>query len=66
MTEDEAEQLQNYLEHKCAEIMEHVDSVQIVVTVHNKVDNSTSLISNGKGNIYSRIGACEDWINKQA
>ena len=54
MTEAEAIQLHKVLETKTAELMEHFDTVQIVVTRHNRLDETTDMMSRGRGNLYAR------------
>jgi len=62
MTEAEAIQLQKVLEAKTAELMEHFDTVQIVVTRHNKLDDTTEMMSKGRGNLYARFSSVDAWL----
>lgn len=62
MTEAEALQLQKVLDSKTAELMEHFDTVQIVVTRHNKSDDTTDMMSKGRGNLYARFSSVDAWI----
>jgi hypothetical protein len=62
MTEAEALQLQKVLETKAAELMEHFDTVQIVVTRHNKIDDTTDMMSRGRGNLYARYSSVDAWL----
>jgi hypothetical protein len=62
MTEAEAIQLQKVLETKTAELMEHFDTVQIVVTRHNRLDETTEMMSKGRGNLYARCSSVEAWL----
>ena len=62
MTEAEAIQLRKVLEAKTAELMEHFDTVQIVVTRHNRQDETTDMMSRGRGNLYARYSSVEAWL----
>ncbi len=62
MTEAEAIQLHKVLETKTAELMEHFDTVQIVVTRHNRLDETTEMMSKGRGNLYARFSSVEAWL----
>ncbi len=62
MTEAEAIQLHKVLEAKTAELMEHFDTVQIVVTRHNRLDETTEMMSKGRGNLYARFSSVEAWL----
>lgn len=45
------------------QIIEHVDSVQIIVTFHD--GENTSSYDKGAGNFYARQGSVEEWITMQ-
>jgi hypothetical protein len=45
-----------------SELMEMCDTVQIIVTKHDPVTNSTFSLSKGAGNVYARVASCDDWI----
>jgi hypothetical protein len=62
MTEAEVIQLQKFLDLKTAELMEHFDTVQIVVTRHNKLDETTEMMTKGKGNLYARFSSVDAWL----
>jgi hypothetical protein len=64
MTEAEAIEYQKYLSFKCAELMEHFDTVQIIVTKHDRKDNTTDMLSNGSGNLYARLASVDDWLSR--
>ena len=65
----EAEQDRNpdveFAEKKAAELMEICDSVQIIMTKHDPLNNVTLSISIGRGNIYARQAAVREWVLKQ-
>ncbi len=44
-------------------LMEHFESVQIIVTTYD--DDGTFLISRGGGNYFARIGSVGAWMDKQ-
>jgi hypothetical protein len=62
MTEAEAIQLHKVLETKTAELMEHFDTVQIVVTRHNRLDETTEMMTKGRGNLYARYSSVDTWL----
>jgi regulator of sigma D len=62
MTEAEAIQLHKVLEIKTDELMEHFDTVQIVVTRHNRLDETTDMMSRGRGNLYARVSSVDAWL----
>jgi len=42
-------------------LIEHFDSVRIVVTEHST--NETKMISLGAGNLYAQRGSVEEWLD---
>lgn len=63
MTEAEAIEYQRFLDQKLAELMEHFDTVQIVVTRHEKATDTTYKMSKGSGNMYARVCSMEAWLD---
>lgn len=51
--------------HKiCDEIMEHADSVQVVATFHDGARDVTGCLRLGRGNLYARLAAVREWLNR--
>ena len=63
MTEAEAIEYQRFLDQKLAELMEHFDTVQIIVTRHNKATDITNMMAKGAGNMYARVCSMEAWLD---
>jgi len=47
------------------ELMEHYDSVLILVTRHDVEAKGTLEVDAGGGNFYARLGMVEEWLEKQ-
>ena len=62
MTNDEAEKI---LSRHLAQIMEHFDSVRVVVTRFDPEANDTQMHSYGHGNFYAQYGAVKAWVEAQ-
>ena len=52
------------LESYCNKLMEHFDTVQIIVTKHNPKENSTSMDCFGRGNHFANLAAVEEWLEE--
>lgn len=46
-------------------ILEHVDSVNIMVTFHNGCTESTGSYETGGGNLYAQLGQVREWLDIQ-
>ena len=57
------EQIESFIEHKLAEIMEVVDSVQVSVTIQRK--DTTDCLHIGKGNFYARLASAREFVERQ-
>jgi len=51
---------QQLLDRAIAPLMEHFDTVQIVVT--RLANDGTMLAARGRGNWYARVGSVRDWL----
>ncbi len=60
MTPDD---IQKLVDLKAAELMEHVDAVQILVSWPSG-DNGTHSCYRGSGNWFARAGMCHDFIER--
>ena len=50
------------LDKHCNSLMEHFDTVQIVVTRHLK--DGTRMANYGAGNLYARLASAREWLNR--
>lgn len=48
----------------CSELMEHFDSVLILVTKHESKENGTTFDWRGKGNQFANSGAAKHWLEQ--
>jgi hypothetical protein len=68
MTTDEPDDLNArllaILEKHAIQIMEHCDSVQIVVTRFDPITDETFTLRQGKGNFYARVASVADWLKE--
>ena len=62
MTETEKDIIDSMIDRKVSELMEMCDTVQIIVTKHDPVTNSTFSLSKGAGNVYARVASADDWV----
>lgn len=63
--EKQAEQILHEVDVFCARLMElGCDSVQMVATAHREGD-CWGRLSRGKGNLYARFGAVQEWMEEQ-
>lgn len=54
------------VEKHASELAEHVDSVRIFVTARSESDSDHWIAySEGRGNIYSQLGQCAEWMERQ-
>jgi hypothetical protein len=53
------------IEEAIGNLIEHYDSVQILVTKHGEKTDTTSAIAMGKGNIFARIAQSKLWAETQ-
>lgn len=58
----EQERDQELLARHCAGLMEHFDSVRIVATKHNPVDQTTTTASWGQGNFHAQRDSTREWL----
>lgn len=59
------ERVQTIVENACTLIVEHVESVQVVVTIHSEDWDSSRSITCGRGSLYARLGAVREWLLMQ-
>lgn len=59
MSQDE---LQKLVDDHVAQLLEHFDSVTILVTAHGGVPAETAGYVSGGGNYYARIGKAKEWL----
>lgn len=57
--------LQKIVDDHCATLLEHFDSVTILVTSHNGGAAETAGFDGGGGNYYARIGKAQEWLLMQ-
>ena len=62
MTEAERDIIESMIDRKVSELMEMCDTVQIIITKHDPVTNTTFSLSKGEGNVYASVASCDDWI----
>ncbi|MCK5606242.1 hypothetical protein KAR91_30360 [Candidatus Pacearchaeota archaeon] len=48
------------VDQKCAELLEHCDSVRIFVTIHDS-EEGTHAYNKGGGNVYAQLGQINDY-----
>ncbi len=60
-----SEEIANMVNKHCSELMEHVDTVQILVTWHSGGEEVTRSYETGKGSIYARQGQVDEWLRIQ-
>lgn len=53
------------LKSHAAQLAEHFDSVQILVTRHSPEDDGTINVAWGAGNWFARIGQVREWLLKK-
>ena len=53
------------IDNHCVQLMEHFDSVLILVTKHNPKENSTIFDWNSRGNMFANSGAAQHFISKE-
>lgn len=64
-TKPTPDDLQKLLDNHCAALMEHFDSVTILVTAHDGASEETSSYESSGGNIYARLGKVHEWLAVQ-
>lgn len=64
LTEREDEMRTKIIESHAAQLSEHFDSVQIIVTAIDP-EEGTGIYRAGRGNYYARIGAVEEWLRRE-
>lgn len=57
--------LSKLLRKHTAELMEHCDTVLILITKHNTETGSTISIDRGDGNWYARYGQAREWLLRE-
>lgn len=60
------DEITKIVDQKCAEIAEHVDTVQIFVTMHDGGEKITGCYEAGIGNFYARQGQVQEWLTIQS
>lgn len=67
MDKEQIDKMEAAVEKALRDVMVHVDSAQLFVTVHNEAgdDTETLCFSKGKGNWYARYGQVGAWVIKQ-
>lgn len=55
-------EVQNLVDNHVAQLLEHFDSVTILVTAHGGVPAETAGYVSGGGNYYARIGKAKEWL----
>lgn len=55
------DELHDKMDRMIASLMEHCDSVSIIVTRKAEGD-SWSMLASGDGNVYARAGAMREWL----
>lgn len=58
----EVNETMGLMEKHCSALMEHFDTVQIVVTRHLK--DGTRMANYGAGNLYARLASAREWLNR--
>lgn len=53
------------LKKHAADLGEHFDSVQIIVTKHESDEIGTVFAHQGAGDYYARLGAVTEWLTRQ-
>lgn len=57
--------VESMTEEFIARVMEHADSVRVVVTIHQGDKEETAMLTLGSGNAYAQQQAVEDWLRRQ-
>ena len=57
------EEITREVETFCMRMSEHVDAVQVVLSVHR--GGLTEMHSCGEGNFYTRKAMCEEYVNRE-
>ena len=57
------DQIEKFIEHKIAEIMEVVDTVQVSVTIQR--GEVTECLHRGSGNFYARLASVREFVVRQ-
>ena len=57
--------IDDVLERHAHAIMEHVDSVIIITTVHNSANNDTELVWEARGNHFANECAVKEWLRNR-
>lgn len=60
-----SDHIRTLVDQKCAEIAEHVDSVQVFVTWHDGGEQRTHAYESGKGNFYARQAQVQEFVTIQ-
>lgn len=61
ITTEEAQQVDRVKD----QLLEHFDSVRILVTKHDGPSDTTDAYTVGGGNIYAQQGLVEEWLERQ-
>lgn len=59
------EALQQIIDDHVAKLLEHFDSVTILVTDHRGAEDDTICYEGGGGNLYARKGIVQEWLTTQ-
>ena len=66
MSEDEISEMKRRVEQAASALIEHFDSVQILVTRHcDDGTRDTAAFECGLGNLYARLGQVREWLRIQ-
>lgn len=57
--------LQKIVDDHVARLLEHFDSVTILITHHSGEPAETCSYDGGGGNLYARIGKAQEWLTMQ-
>lgn len=61
----EIDKIRSLVDDACIRLIEHVDSVQIMVTFHAENGETTSSYEKGMGNFFARLGQVSEWLAMQ-
>jgi len=61
----EKERIKGIVDECVAKIGEHVDAVQVIVSLHNNDIKNTMSYEKGSGNFHTRIGVVSEWVETQ-
>ena len=64
-TNTEQDKIKHLVDDACTRLIEHVDSVQILVTFHTEDGQPTSSYETGRGNFFARLGQVVEWLEMQ-